>query len=151
MPRKTPVVTAPKTATKSTPKAQPRARKAVAPAPEIPAISNDDWNAAMQEEQENAARAAAKAKEEKELAQSTPPIDLSLVGNVSVKLSVLLGSTDVTISNLADLSRGSVIELKEKAGETLSVYANDILIAKGEVVVVNDQFGVRLTDIIRQA
>lgn len=84
-------------------------------------------------------------------AEAPTPLDMNLVGNVSVKLSVLLGTTDVTISNLSDLSRGSVIELKEKAGETLSIYANDVLIAKGEVVVVNDQFGVRLTEIIKQS
>lgn len=142
MPRKTPT----QPSTRATPKPSSRAKKVIAPVQ-----SDDNWNAALREEQENASRAATKAQEEKDAAQSTPPIDLSLVGNVSVKLSVLLGSTDVTISNLADLSRGSVIELKEKAGETLSVYANDVLIAKGEVVVVNDQFGVRLTDIIRQA
>ena len=63
-------------------------------------------------------------------------------------IAVELGRTKITIKNLLQLAHGSVVELDAMAGEPMSVYVNGTLIAQGEVVVVNDKFGIRLTDII---
>ncbi len=77
--------------------------------------------------------------------------DLSVIMDIPVKISMEVGSTDITIRNLLQLNQGSVIELDRLAGESLDVMVNGTLIAHGEVVVVNEKFGIRLTDIISQA
>jgi flagellar motor switch protein FliN/FliY len=74
--------------------------------------------------------------------------DIDRVLDVPVQLTAELGRTRITIKNLLQLSQGSVVELDGLAGEPMDVFINGYLIAQGEVVVVNDKFGIRLTDII---
>ena len=74
--------------------------------------------------------------------------DLNMVLDIPVQLTVELGRTKIAIKNLLQLAQGSVVELDGLAGEPMDVLVNGCLIAQGEVVVVNDKFGIRLTDII---
>lgn len=74
--------------------------------------------------------------------------DIDRVLDVPVQLTAELGRARITIKNLLQLSQGSVVELDGLAGEPMDVFINGYLIAQGEVVVVNDKFGIRLTDII---
>jgi flagellar motor switch protein FliN/FliY len=82
---------------------------------------------------------------------STSDRNLSLILDIPLKVSVELGRTKMPVSDLLNLTQGSVIELNKLAGEPMEVYVNDKLIARGEAVVVNEKFGVRLTDIISPA
>lgn len=84
---------------------------------------------------------------------SNPTSDrnLNLILDIPLKVSVELGRTKMPVSELLNLTQGSVIELNKLAGEPMEVYVNDKLIARGEAVVVNEKFGVRLTDIISPA
>jgi flagellar motor switch protein FliN/FliY len=77
--------------------------------------------------------------------------NLKMIMDIPLKVSVELGRTRMPVKELINLAQGSVIELSKLAGEPLEVYVNDKLIARGEAVVVNEKFGVRLTDIISQA
>lgn len=74
--------------------------------------------------------------------------DLNLILDIPVKMTVELGRTKMTIKELLRLSQGSVVSLEGLAGEPLDILINGYLIAQGEVVVVSDKFGVRITDII---
>jgi flagellar motor switch protein FliN/FliY len=74
--------------------------------------------------------------------------DINLVLDIPVQLSVELGRTKVPIKYILQLGQGSVVELDALAGEPMDVLVNGYLIAQGEVVVVNDKFGIRLTDIV---
>jgi flagellar motor switch protein FliN len=74
--------------------------------------------------------------------------DLNMILDIPVQLTVELGRTRVPIKNILQLAQGSVIELETLAGEPMDVLVNGFLIAQGEVVVVNDKFGIRLTDIV---
>lgn len=74
--------------------------------------------------------------------------ELDMILDIPVQLTVELGRTKITIKNLLQLAHGSVVELEALAGEPMDVLVNGTLIAQGEVVVVNDKFGIRLTDII---
>ncbi len=74
--------------------------------------------------------------------------DIDLILDIPVQLTVELGRTRITIKNLLQLAQGSVVELDGLAGEPMDVLVNGFLIAQGEVVIVNDKFGIRLTDII---
>lgn len=78
-------------------------------------------------------------------------VNLDVILDVSVTLSMELGRARVPIRNLLQLNQGSVVELERAAGEPLDVYVNGTLIAHGEVVVVNERFGVRLTDVASPA
>ena len=80
-------------------------------------------------------------------AQSTVQ-SLDFILDIPLKVSVELGRTRLPIRDILQLSQGSVVELSKFAGEPLEVLVNDRLIARGEVVVVNEKFGIRLTDII---
>lgn len=71
-----------------------------------------------------------------------------MILDIPVAISMEVGSTDITIRNLLQLNQGSVVELDRLAGEPLDVLVNGTLIAHGEVVVVNEKFGIRLTDVI---
>lgn len=86
-------------------------------------------------------------------AGSSPAGDLNLdvILDVPVQLSLEVGRTRMPIRNLLALTPGAVVELERAAGEPLDVYVNGTLIAHGEVVVVNDRFGVRLTDVVSPA
>ncbi|TFZ08338.1 flagellar motor switch protein FliN [Ramlibacter humi] len=74
--------------------------------------------------------------------------DIDLVLDIPVQLTVELGRTRIPIKHILQLAQGSVIELEALAGEPMDVLVNGFLIAQGEVVVVNDKFGIRLTDIV---
>lgn len=73
---------------------------------------------------------------------------LDLILDIPLKVSVELGRTRILVNDLLQLGQGSVIELNKLAGDPLEVLVNDKLVARGEVVVVNEKFGIRLTDIV---
>ena len=77
--------------------------------------------------------------------------NLDVILDIPVTISMEVGNTDITIRNLLQLNQGSVVELDRLAGEPLDVKVNGTLIAHGEVVVVNEKFGIRLTDVISQS
>ena len=91
-----------------------------------------------------------------ELKDTTSPITdderrkLDTIMNIPVTISMEVGRSKISIRNLLQLNQGSVVELDRIAGESLDVMVNGTLIAHGEVVVVNDKFGIRLTDVISQ-
>ena len=84
-------------------------------------------------------------------AADTPMRDINMVLDIPVQLSVELGRTKVSIKHILQLGQGSVVELDALAGEPMDVLVNGTLIAHGEVVVVNEKFGIRLTDVISPA
>ncbi|MGB0663619.1 MAG: flagellar motor switch protein FliN [Pontibacterium sp.] len=116
----------------------------------------DEWAAAMSEQgdAEEAAAEAAGAAEAVSLNslvdESVPVTDpkLDFIQDVSVTLSMEVGETQIPIRNLLQLNQGSVIELDRVAGEPLDVKVNGTLIAHGEVVVVNERYALRLTDVV---
>ena len=136
-------------------------------------VSMDDWAAAMAEQTsatEAAAPAAAPAPSSvpqpainlfqdfsgaaMDLAAAgdgSSPQNLDMILDIPVNMTVELGRTKIAIRNLLQLAHGSVVELEGLAGEPMDVLVNGTLIAQGEVVVVNDKFGIRLTDIITPA
>ena len=82
-------------------------------------------------------------------ADGTPAdVNLDLVLDIPVDVSLRVGSTDISIRDLVSLVEGSVIALDQDAGEPMDVLVNGTLIAHGEIVVVDDQYGVRLTDVV---
>jgi flagellar motor switch protein FliN/FliY len=81
-------------------------------------------------------------------AGDAPATDINMVLDIPVQLSVELGRTKVPIKHILQLGQGSVVELDALAGEPMDVLVNGYLIAQGEVVVVNDKFGIRLTDVV---
>jgi flagellar motor switch protein FliN/FliY len=82
------------------------------------------------------------------VAPTTTHNDIDMILDIPVQMTVELGRTKIAIRNLLQLAQGSVVELDGMAGEPMDVLVNGCLIAQGEVVVVNDKFGIRLTDII---
>jgi flagellar motor switch protein FliN/FliY len=84
----------------------------------------------------------------KSSATSADDLNLDVILDVPVTLSMEIGRTQINIRNLLQLNQGSVVELDRFAGEPLDVLVNGTLIAHGEVVVINDKFGIRLTDVI---
>ena len=112
----------------------------------------DPWAAAL-EEQADSETEAAQAPVAQLADDSTPKsdIDLDMVLDIPVTISMEIGRTKINIRNLLQLSQGSVVELDRLAGEPMDVLVNQTLIAHGEVVVVNDKFGIRLTDVISTA
>ena len=80
-----------------------------------------------------------------------PEANLDVILNIPVTLSMELGRTQMTIQELMDLKRGSVVKFNRMAGEPMDVLVNGTLIAHGEVVVINDKFGIRLIDVISPA
>ncbi|KRS22763.1 flagellar motor switch protein FliN [Alishewanella sp. WH16-1] len=109
----------------------------------------DEWAAAMAE-----AEGEAKAVELEELQdEKGAAVDkrkLDTILDIPVTISMEVGRAKISIRNLLQLNQGSVVELDRIAGEPLDVLVNGTLIAHGEVVVVNDKFGIRLTDVISQ-
>ena len=75
--------------------------------------------------------------------------DLEAVFDVPVNVSAVLGKTDIEVSELLKLERGSVVELDRKVGEAIDIYVNDRLVARGEVVLVEERLGVTMTEIIK--
>ncbi len=134
--------------------------------------AGDEWGAAMEEQttQESAGAAAdmdgASTEEDYEKAEfkdlssngqsagqltTTENTNLDVILDIPVTLSMEIGRTELPINNLLQLNQGSVVELDRLAGEPLDVLINGTLIAHGEVVVVNEKFGIRLTDVISPA
>ncbi|WP_120510277.1 flagellar motor switch protein FliN [Photobacterium salinisoli] len=112
----------------------------------------DDWAAALAEQADDNIEAAPL---EELTDESTPITDeerrrLDSIMDIPVTISMEVGRTKISIRNLLQLNQGSVVELDRVAGESLDVLVNGTLIAHGEVVVVNDKFGIRLTDVISQ-
>jgi flagellar motor switch protein FliN/FliY len=112
----------------------------------------DPWAAALEEQAEAEAQAAPVAQlNDDSRPRSDMDVDLDMVMDIPVTISMEIGRTKINIRNLLQLSQGSVVELDRLAGEPMDVLVNDTLIAHGEVVVVNDKFGIRLTDVISAA
>ncbi len=118
-------------------------------------ISADDWSAAMQEQESGRAPRTPDNVVPQQFEQfsagaapASQRTDLDMILDIPVQLTVQLGRTKIAIKNLLQLAQGSVVELDGMAGEPMDVLVNGCLIAQGEVVVVNDKFGIRLTDII---
>lgn len=86
--------------------------------------------------------------EKKKDGKADLPENIDFILDIPLRVSVELGRTKMIVHDLLQLGQGSVIELAKLAGEPMEIYVNDKLIARGEVVVVNEKFGVRLTDII---
>ena len=126
-------------------------------------ISMDDWGAALADQAKAEAEAAEAAATQQTSQAATAAVfkdfssqgsktethnDIDFILDIPVQLTVELGRTKIAIKNLLQLAQGSVVELDGLAGEPMDVLVNGCLIAQGEVVVVNDKFGIRLTDII---
>jgi flagellar motor switch protein FliN/FliY len=122
--------------------------------PQTPA--EDDWGAAMAEQAQSETAAPQEQPASDPVFQdfsggsvrSGAHNDIEFILDIPVQLTVELGRTKIAIKNLLQLAQGSVVELDGLAGEPMDVLVNGCLIAQGEVVVVNDKFGIRLTDII---
>lgn len=109
----------------------------------------DEWAAALSEQvDEPVAQKAPLESFEGIAGQGGEGPNIEVVLDIPVSLSMEVGSTQISIRNLLQLNQGSVVELDRLAGEPLDVLVNGTLIAHGEVVVVNEKFGIRLTDII---
>lgn len=106
----------------------------------------DEWAAAMEEDKQPATGETDNDSSGRSKKDGSPDLDVIL--DIPVRISMEVGSTAITIRNLLQLNQGSVIELDRLAGEPLDVLVNGTLIAHGEVVVVNDKFGIRMTDVI---
>lgn len=119
----------------------------------------DDWAAALeQQEQADGAQAQTKTGESKPAPKSPQAKadaegqrNLDLVLDIPVTISMEIGRVKVPIRNLLQLTQGSVVELDRLAGEPLDVMVNGTLIAHGEVVVVNERYGIRFTDVVSPA
>jgi flagellar motor switch protein FliN/FliY len=121
-------------------------------------ISWEDAAADLEKQKEMLRADAEKPKEETQPARYEAPAAVSvaekeprnidLILDIPLQVSVELGRTKMLINDLLQLGQGSVIELSKLVGEPLEIFVNEKLVAKGEVVVVNEKFGVRLTDIV---
>lgn len=138
-----------------------------------PADEMDDWAAAMAEQGEEESktmsdnamdeavdgkqnsedykRAAFKDLQNNSAQLTTKDANLDVILDIPVTLSMEIGRTEIPIYNLLQLNQGSVVELDRLAGEPMDVLINGTLIAHGEVVVINEKFGIRLTDVISPA
>lgn len=121
------------------------------------ADSQDDWAAAMAEQAEETSGKKESEGQVPPLDQfesagtsdkNENPINLEVLMDVPVTISMEIGRTSLNIRSLLQLNQGSIVELDRLAGEPLDVLVNGTLIARGEVVVVNEKFGIRLTDVI---
>lgn len=83
-----------------------------------------------------------------EASKDAQSADLDFILDIPLEISIELGRTKMIINDLLKLGQGSIIELNKPAGDTLEILANNRLIAKGDVVVVNDKYGIRLTEVI---
>ncbi|MGH1371889.1 MAG: flagellar motor switch protein FliN [Cellvibrionaceae bacterium] len=119
----------------------------------------DEWAAAMAEAESGEAESDDDVSQVEldELQNDAPLVsagdnpDLDVILDIPVTIAMEVGATSITIRNLLQLNQGSVIELDRLAGEPLDVLVNGTLIAHGEVVVVNEKFGIRMTDVISPA
>jgi flagellar motor switch protein FliN/FliY len=118
------------------------------PVNEAPAVQE---NATQQGKADDYERAAFKELNGSSNQLTTGETNLDVILDIPVTLSMEIGRTELPIHNLLQLNQGSVVELDRLAGEPLDVLINGTLIAHGEVVVVNEKFGIRLTDVISPA
>lgn len=116
---------------------------------------SDDWAAAMAEQEaeekgggKDVQRAPLDDLQSEGLGPEDEDVNLDVILDIPVTLSMEIGRTRINIRNLLQLNQGSVVELDRLAGEPLDVMVNGTLIAHGEVVVVNERFGIRLTDVV---
>ena len=113
-----------------------------------------EWAAALAESKPDAGHAVAEQVSPAAFTNFTPTTnpaagnDINMILDIPVQLTVELGRTRIPIKHILQLAQGSVVELETLAGEPMDVLVNGYLIAQGEVVVVNDKFGIRLTDIV---
>lgn len=115
--------------------------------------AGDDWAAALGEH-ESAGGAQAPAFAELGSGGATAPSgsqNLDFLLDIPLEVTVELGRTSMIINKMLQLTQGSVVELDKAAGESVEIFVNDKLLGKGEVIVVNERFGVRITEIISQA
>ena len=105
----------------------------------------DEWAAAMEEDSQ---ASSSGSEAPGDTVEDVDNPDLDVILDIPVQIAMEVGTTSITIRNLLQLNQGSVIELDRLAGEPLDVMVNGTLIAHGEVVVVNDKFGIRMTDVI---
>ena len=125
----------------------------------------DDWAAAMAEQADEEAKTEGEPDDEFGIGTEVAELEeldedreitpkekrkLDTILDIPVTISMEVGRSNISIRNLLQLNQGSVVELDRVAGEPLDVLVNGTLIAHGEVVVVNDKFGIRLTDVISQ-
>jgi flagellar motor switch protein FliN/FliY len=114
----------------------------------------DEWAAALAEAEEGTEAQVTELEELSESGSADISIEekrkLDTILDIPVTISMEVGRSKINIRNLLQLNQGSVVELDRIAGEPLDVLVNGTLIAHGEVVVVNDKFGIRLTDVISQ-
>ena len=116
--------------------------------------AGDEWAEALAEQEQNEGDAQAaplSELEDESHGEGEEGVNLDAILDVPVTISMEIGRTRITIRNLLQLNQGSVVELDRLAGEPMDVLVNGTLIAQGEVVVVNEKFGLRLTDIISPA
>ncbi len=111
-------------------------------------MTSDDENEKAGQEGEPAVEKASFDSFERSEPAAGGDVNLDLIVDVPVTLSMEVGRTAISIRNLLQLNQGSVVELDRVAGEPLDVLVNGTLVAHGEVVVVNEKFGIRLTDVI---
>ncbi len=114
----------------------------------------DDVQKELEQSQSGKPAVEVKAASFEEVTKGETPkqhLDLDFILDIPLFLTVELGRNRMLISELLQLGQGSVVELTKLAGEPMDVYVNQRLIARGEVVVVNEKFGVRLTDIVSPA
>ncbi|MPY24895.1 flagellar motor switch protein FliN [Shewanella sp. YLB-07] len=114
--------------------------------------TGDDWAEAMAEQAIEEAEAVEldELTDESQALSADEVARLDTIMDIPVTISMEVGRSFISIRNLLQLNQGSVVELDRVAGEPLDVMVNGTLIAHGEVVVVNDKFGIRLTDVISQ-
>lgn len=113
------------------------------------AVAVDEWEEALKEQAGAQPQPAAIFNQLAPAVATNAPVgDIDLVLDIPVQLTVELGRTKIPIRHILQLAQGSVVELDGLAGEPMDVMVNGCLIAQGEVVVVNDKFGIRLTDIV---
>lgn len=115
-----------------------------------PDAASSSWISALEDQGDSSSRqqVAASVLATLDAATKPAPVDIGRVLDVPVLLTAELGRTRITIKSLLQLSQGSVVELDGLAGQPLDVLINGYLIAQGEVVVINEKYGIRLTDII---
>lgn len=118
----------------------------------VDAGATDDWADAMAEQAVAEAEVAEpQALEDTSTGLGDEDANLDVILDIPVTVSMEIGRTKISIRNLLQLNQGSVVELDRLAGEPMDVLVNGTLVAHGEVVVVNEKFGIRLTDVISPA
>lgn len=113
--------------------------------------NTDEAKVSTNENQQDYERAAFKDLNDSSGQLTTNDANLNVILDIPVTLSMEIGRTELSINNLLQLNQGSVVELDRLAGEPMDVLVNGTLIAHGEVVVINEKFGIRLTDVISPA